>query len=215
MALKMSSFAKKNDISVLVHFPGNLSNMKSTIHSGYVLSKPIEDDLSVEDYLLQIIDKQNNHKIDQVLQLVKIDLELKSCLVTDLSLVESQKLQFAYALLLQSKVIIIEHFFANLIYSEQQYFKRLVLNLVHKQDKSVVVIEDDMDFICEFVRKITLFTKGEHYITISDFYDERIYQYVMMPKTVELIKYFEQKGHHIDHEVTFNETLKAIYRGVT
>ena len=28
------------------------------------------------------------------------------------------------------------------------------------------------------------------------------------------MKFFESKGHVIDHDVTFNETLKAIYRGV-
>ena len=59
-----------------------------------------------------------------------------------------------------------------------------------------------------------MFTKNGKYKLITDFYDDEIYQYVEMPYTVELVKFFETKGHVIDHDVTFNETLKAIYRGV-
>ena len=36
-----------------------------------------------------------------------------------------------------------------------------------------------------------------------------------MPCSVELVKYLESKGHDVDHDFTFLETLKAIYRGVS
>ena len=85
---------------------------------------------------------------------------------------------------------------------------------MYKKGISIILIENDMNFVCETVSKFYLFTKNGKYKLITDFYDDEIYQYVEMPYTVELVKFFESKGHVIDHDVTFNETLKAIYRGV-
>ena len=65
------------------------------------------------------------------------------------------------------------------------------------------------------IREVILYTDNEHYKIINNFYNDELYKYVKMPKTVSLIKYLESNGHKIDHEVTFNETLKAIYRGVS
>ncbi|MBR1817348.1 MAG: hypothetical protein IJ772_00710, partial [Bacilli bacterium] len=98
---------------------------------------------------------------------------------------------------------------------EVQYFKRLFRNLLYKKGVFIVLIENDMNFICETVKKMYLFTKSGKFQLIDDFYDDKIYEYVEMPYTVELVKYLESKGHHIDHDVTFLETLKSIYRGVS
>ena len=65
------------------------------------------------------------------------------------------------------------------------------------------------------MKKFYLLTSKENFKLITDFYQEEIYQYVDKPFTVELVKYFESMGHQVDHDITFNETLKSIYRGVS
>ena len=100
-------------------------------------------------------------------------------------------------------------------YGEKEYFKRFFRNLQNKQGIAIILIEDDMNFICETVKQFYLFTSKEKYKLITDFYEDEIYQYVAIPYTVELVKYFEEMGHIVDHDITFNETLKAIYRGVS
>lgn len=213
MAIKLSTFAVLNDITVLVHFPGNLSKMKNSIYSGYVLDKVFTDVITVREYW-HSINSYDKLKIEQVLHLLLLDREILDVPLNCLSKVETMKVQFGAVLFWQSKVIILDHFFTYLTYKEQQYFKRFVRNLASKQQKSLLIVEDDMDFLGDFVHKFVLFTKKEKYRYITDFYDLEIYQYVKMPKTVELVLYLEKMGHKIDHEVTFNETLKAIYRGV-
>ena len=101
-----------------------------------------------------------------------------------------------------------------MISEEKDYFRRLLRNLIYKQKIKIILIENDMNFICETVKEFYLFTKNEKCKLITDFYNEEIYKYVPMPYTVEIIKYLEECGYEIDHEITFNETLKAIYRGV-
>ena len=78
----------------------------------------------------------------------------------------------------------------------------------------IILLEDDMNVICEMVKQFYYMEDKSHCKLVTDFYDEEIYSHVSMPDTVELVKYFESCGHQVDHEITFNETLKAIYRGV-
>ena len=169
--------------------------------------------VSVLDYLKSKV-KASDTKIMQALQLVKLKSSLHTVFLNQLTHSELKKMQLALVLLLSSKVIICEYFFEDLIYSEKEYFKRFFRNLMYKKGISIIFIENDMNFVCETVSKFYLFTKNGKYKLITDFYDDEIYQYVEMPYTVELVKFFESKGHVIDHDVTFNETLKAIYRGV-
>ena len=211
MVLRLCNFVKENGINVLVNFPASIDKMESNEKFGYVHHRREKKKETLLDFLK--LSNQTEEKIFKSLKLVKLNNELLKEKLDNLTLVERQKSEFAYALLIKSNVIVIDRFFENLIWGEQQYFKRLLRNLVEKQKKSIILLENDMNFICEFVRKIILFDNKGNYEEISDFYDEKIYKDIRMPKTVELIKYFEKKGHQVDHEITFNETLKAIYRG--
>ncbi len=191
-------------IKVIINPPKNL-------FKGYniVNDKVFKDEISVLDFL------SFSNKYLKALKLVHLDEEILNTPLNKLSSLEILKVRLAFYLLKESKELIIDKLFSKLIYGEQQYFKRLLRNLVNKQKIKIILIEDDMDFIVEFVREVILYIDNEHYKTISNFYDEELYKYVKMPKTVNLIKYLESRNHKIDHEVTFNETLKAIYRGVS
>lgn len=213
MAIKMSEFVLEDTFSILVNFPSKIKGVHNDSSSGYVLDRKFTDKISVLDYLKSKV-KASDTKIMQALQLVKLKSSLQTVALSELTRSELKKMQLALVLLLSSKVIICEYFFEDLIYSEKEYFKRFFRNLMYKKGISIILIENDMNFVCETVSKFYLFTKNGKYKLITDFYDDEIYQYVEMPYTVELVKFFESKGHVIDHDVTFNETLKAIYRGV-
>mgnify|MGYP001852247837 FL=1 len=213
MAIKMSQFVLDNTFSVLLNFPSKIKGVVNNSSSGYVLDRKFTDKISVIDYLKSNVEASDT-KIIQALQLVKLKSSLHTTLLAHLTKAELKKVQLAEVLLVASKVIICEYFFEDLIYSEKEYFKRFFRNLMYKKGISIIFIENDMNFVCETVSKFYLFTKNGKYKLITDFYDDEIYQYVETPFTVELVKFFESKGHVIDHDVTFNETLKAIYRGV-
>lgn len=213
MAIKMSQFLNPNGFSVIVHFPTKLKMIDPSISSGYVVDSFYKSKSRVLSYLK----KKTNFSEDRILKSLKMvqfhssKIHNQLCVLTK---VEAKKVQLAHLLLQGSKVIICEHFFEGLIYAEREYFKRLFRNLMFKQDKSIILLENDMNFVCETVKQFYLFTEKENYKLISDFYDEEIYQYVLMSHTISLVKYLESCGHSIDHDITFLETLKGIYRGV-
>lgn len=212
MAIKMSDFIRDDSLSILVNFPTKIKGVKNDISSGYVLDRKFKENIIVLDYLKRET-LQTEERINQALQIVKLKSNLNYTLLSKLTKMEMKKVQLAEVLLLSSKVIICEHFFEELIYSEREYFKRFFRNLLFKKKKGIILIENDLNFVCETVKSFYLFTKNEKYKLIDNLYDEEIYKHIEMPFTVELIKFFESKGHQIDHEITFNETLKAIYRG--
>ena len=193
---------EKGKIKVLVNPPKNLFKNENIISD-----KVFKDEISVRDFL------DFSNKYHKALKMVLLDDEILDVKLCYLSRRDRIKVRLAFYLLKGYKELIIKDMFTKLIYSEQQYFKRLLRNLVNKQDMGIILIESDMDFLCEFVKEVIIYD-GKNYKVIDDFYDDELYKYVMMPKSVELIKYLESCGHKIDHEITFNETLKAIYRGV-
>ncbi len=207
MEVNFSKFKDNLNFSILVNFPVALSSLKEGKDISFVCR-----DIEFEgDDVVSYLNKNNEFsdlKIKQVLEMVKLG---RNCYTK----LEKQKLKLAYILLHLPKVIVLEYFFSDLIFSEKEYFKRLFRNLIYKKNISIILIENDMNFIVETVKKIYLFNDKGKSSCLDDFYDDSIYKYVEMPYTVELIKYLESKGHSIDHDYTFLETLKAIYRGVS
>ena len=198
MAINLTSFLKEDNFTVFVNFKSHFRNAKSSLEQGFILDNKVTSLISVEEYL------KNNTRAssDKIIKLFKL-VKLKESILTEslkyLTPLELKKVYLAEVLLLKSKIIICEYFFRDMINEEKDYFRRLLRNLIYKQKVKIILIENDMNFICE---------------TVTDFYNEEIYKYVPMPHTVEIIKYLEECGYEIDHEITFNETLKAIYRGV-
>lgn len=213
MAINLMSFLKEDNFTVFVNFKSHFRNAKSSLEQGFILDNKVTSLISVEEYL------KNNTRAssDKIIKLFKL-VKLKESILTEslkyLTPLELKKVYLAEVLLLKSKIIICEYFFRDMINEEKDYFRRLLRNLIYKQKIKIILIENDMNFICETVKEFYLFTKNEKCKLITDFYNEEIYKYVPMPHTVEIIKYLEECGYEIEHEITFNETLKAIYRGV-
>lgn len=213
MEIDWSLLKQENTISILVNFPKKLKLCASLENDGFVYLPSYSNKQTVLEYL-QVITKESQAKIKQALQLVKLKEQVYLVFLQALTNQEKMKVELAKNLLLQKNVIVCEHFFEDLIYSEREYFVRLFRNMIYKHHIAVVLLENDMNFVCETVKSFYLFTNNGKYKLIEDFYDDEIYKYVDMPFTVQLVKYFEEKGHQVDHDYTFNETLKAIYRAV-
>lgn len=214
MAIELNNFVNPNGFSVLVNFPKKLKELPKMEGVSFICNEFLFLEKSVFSYLKELT-KQSDERILKSLQLVKLKSSLAHVSLNQLTLSEIKRVQLSLSLLNQSKMLVLEHFFEGLIFSEREYFKRFFRNLIHKQGIFVLLLENDMNFVCETVKQFYLFTTKEKYKLCTDFYDEDIYKYVEMPFTVELIKYFLSHHHEVDHEITFNETLKAIYRGVS
>lgn len=213
MAINLNSLLRKDTFTVLVNFRCRFKGVSSSLEVGIVSSKKTTSMAFVDDYLkeetLEPLDT-----IKKILPLVRLDETILDKHLKYLTLLELKKVRLAKVLLLKSHLIICDHFFEGMIDAEKDYFRRLLRNLIYKQQKQVILMEEDMNFVCETVKEFYLFTKNEKHKLIQDFYEDEIYKYVKMPHTVEVVKYLEDCGYEIDHEITFNETLKAIYRGV-
>ena len=199
MEEKLKDYVLNDTFSVLVNYHYKFKNTCNNKEFGYVLNKSVNDNITVMGYL-KLRCNVSDEKLEKVLIMVELKASLKTVLIRDLTRLEYMKLQLAVLFINVPRVIVLDHFFDDMIDKEKEYFKRLFRHLMTKPGISFIIISNDMNFVCETVK--------------SDFYDEEIYEYVDEPYAVSLIKYLEELGFHIDHDYTFNETLKAIYRGV-
>ena len=212
MAWKISDFCKENEFVFLVHCL-DVKKIKKNDQCAFILHEKWNEDCLCLSFLIEQT-HVSKEKILKAFRLFKLKSSLLDVSICSLTFSESMKMQFMISILQGYSIFIFQHFFEDLIDSERNYFKRLFRNLMAKQNFSFLFLEDDLNFVCETVKGFYL-CYDNHYEWITDFYDDKIYQYVEMPHSVELIKYLESCSHAIDHEITFAETLKAIYRGVS
>ena len=209
--MEIKKLIVKDSFSVVVNGTKYIKPNDKNPEVGYVWGE-FDTKETLYDFLKET--DVNDEKIFQVIQMVKLKSNLLPVSLSYLTKVEKKRADLARCLLLRKSVLVFHHFFEGNIYSEREYFKRLLRNFIHKHQIAIILLEDDMNVICEMVKQFYYMEDKSHCKLVTDFYDEEIYSHVSMPDTVELVKYFESCGHQVDHEITFNETLKAIYRGV-
>ncbi len=190
-----------NKVIALVNVPKGFFKDYDVISCNKIIDKR-----SVRSYLESYASLD---KVMKVLKLVCLSSDVYDVHCSLLSDAERLKLRLARALLIGDKVLVLKDFFGVLIKKERDYFQRLVRNLVNKQGYCVFLMEKNLNVLSEFVKEVGLFS-GKKYEVVS-FYDLRLSFPIY---TVELINYLNECGHDVSNEVTFLETLKAIYRGV-
>lgn len=152
-----------------------------------------------------------NSKIEKIFKVLKLDNNILSYhKYTDS---EKKRLNLAYALLNNKRIIVLDHFFNSFTKREIAYYMRFLREVVYRKKARFIILEEDMNLIVEYSKKFYLFYNDEFHF-IDNYYDDIIYEYLEMPDTIKCIRYMEKMGHKVDHEVTFDETLKAIYRSV-
>ena len=187
-----------------------------------VSSVNISNDILVEDYIKQKIKDKNvnfkniNKRIEESLNIVNLDVKLLKRKMSELSSNEYKLVLLGASLACNPDLIIINSLFNNMIYKEQEYFKKLFLKISKKFKKTIILVNEDISFIMNLVNKIFVINKGKIVYTGNkdSFYDSELYRYVDIPKIIEFTNYVNSLGHNILQYTEFNELIKEIYRNV-
>lgn len=134
----------------------------------------------------------------------------------NLSLTLQKRLLLACILSYNPDVIVLDAFSKGFNYREKEYFKKLFMKLKTKFNKTIIILEDKLEFGFNLVDKVYVINKGKLVIgdTKEIFYEDELYDYVEMPKIIDFTKYCHSKGHNINNYTDFKELIKELYRNV-
>lgn len=160
--------------------------------------------------------KNIEKRIKDALKMVNLDITYISEDFDSLSSNEKKLLSLAIALIINSKIIILDYFEKGLSYNQINYMKKLLLKINKMYNKSIIIISNDLDNYINIVRDIVIFNMGDIVFkgTKDDLYNNELYKYIDTPHIINFIKYLEKKDHKFDHYIDIKELLKAIYRDV-
>ena len=160
--------------------------------------------------------KNIDKRIKDALRMVNLDVTYISENFKDMSLNERKLVQLAIALILNSKVIILDYFDKNLNYSEINYIKKLLSKLNKMYNKNIIIFSDNIDNYINIIKNIVIFRNGNMVFegTNKDIYNNNLYKYIDEPNIISFIKYLNKNGHEFDEYIDIKELLKAIYRDV-
>ncbi len=179
-------------------------------------SKTVEEE--IRSYMIQNHYRTNRidkHILD-ALQLVELSKEYLKRDPNTLSYTEKKKINFAKVMSINPELLILEEFEKGLIYREREYYKKLFLKLKNKLNKTIIILSKDISFMFSLVDKVYVIHKGDLVLQGSKgiFYDNKLYNYVAMPKIVEFTKYAKSQGHNILEYTDIKELIKELYRSI-
>ena len=207
--IKKSNSINVDEIRKNVAFVGHTINKN-------VKRKYVYDELKY--YYEKYCKKQDNRekRISEALKIVGLDDNYIYRAVEELSYTERKRVNLAAMLVYNPKVLIFDNYELGFSDREKKNIKKLILNLKNKYKKDIIIISNDIEFGMNFVDKILVINKGEivYQGDNSSFYDDKLYEFVSIPKIVEFIKYVNSLGKDILPYYDNKELLKAIYRSV-
>jgi len=103
----------------------------------------------------------------------------------------------------------------SLIYKDREYMKKLFIKLSNDYHKKIVIIDNNVNSFINVANKIVVIKDKDIIFETSDLFDEKLYEYVMMPKMVEFITYVNKDKIRVDKTLEIYELLKDIYRRVS
>ena len=207
--IKKSNSINVDEIRKNVAFVGHTINKN-------VKRKYVYDELKY--YYEKYCKKQDSRekRISEALKIVGLDDNYIYRAVEELSYTERKRVNLAAMLVYNPKVLIFDNYELGFSDREKKNIKKLILNLKNKYKKDIIIISNDIEFGMNFVDKILVINKGEivYQGDNSSFYDDKLYEFVSIPKIVEFIKYVNSLGKYILTYYDNKELLKAIYRSV-
>jgi len=127
----------------------------------------------------------------------------------------SEQFKIDLATKLDKNIIIIGNLSKNLIYKDIEYIKKLLLKLCNDYHKKIVVIDEDINIFINLVKHIYVLKNKELIYDTNDFYDDKLYKYVKIPKIIEFVKYINKEKIRIDKHLEIHELIKDIFRRVS
>ena len=150
--------------------------------------------------------------INDALKMVNLDTSIISKKISELTLSELFKIDLM--LKLSNNIIIVGNLSKMLNYKDIEYIKKLLLKLNNDYQKKIVIIDEDINVFMNITNIIYVMKNREIIYKTSDFYDDKLYEYVKMPKIIEFVK-FVQLQHELDNHLDIYELIKDIYRRVS
>lgn len=151
--------------------------------------------------------------INKALKMVNLEEKYADFLLKDLSISELWKVDLISKL--DNEIIIIGNLSNSLIYKDLELMKKLFIKLSNEYNKQIVVIDNNLNSFFNLTNKIFVLDNKKIVYNTLDFFDNKLYEYVNIPKIVDFINYVNDKGININKTVDIYELIKDIYRSVS
>ena len=155
-------------------------------------------------------------RIKDALKMVNLDVTYMSENFEDMSFNELKLIKLVIALILNSKIIVLDYFEKEMPFNQINHIKKLLLKLNKMYNKNIIIFSNDIECYLNIISNIVIFNDGNIVFegTNKDLYNNDIYKYIDEPKIISFIKYLRSKNHLFDDYIDIKELLKAIYRDV-
>ena len=155
----------------------------------------------------------NKHIVDS-LKLVGLNEKYLDRDPNKLSSIEKKKVKLACIMSYNPEVLILNDFENGLSFKERDYFRKLFLKLKNNFGKTIILLSRKVEILFDFVDKIYVINKGKVALEGGQelFYDNKLYNYIDIPKIVEFTNFLHKEGHKINQYTDFKELIKELYR---
>ena len=224
MAIKRPSKGELKIDDVVIKRTSHINNVNELRKKiGFVYSSNNEFIGNTVKEEIKLTMKNYNHRVKNVskhisdsLRIVGLSDDFLDRNPNTLSFIEKKKVMLACAMSYNPTTLVLEDFEKGMIFREREYFKKLFLKLKNKFNKTIIIISNDLTFMFDLVDKVYLINNGKLVMSGNKdiYYDDKLYEYVEMPKIVEFTKYVQYNNHHILEYTDIKELIKELYRNV-
>lgn len=199
----------------LIYALCNLDGIPMVLKDNVVECDDEYENILVKDYIFNKT-KSTNEKMEDSLKIVQLNQNVLNNKINNLSSSEKLKVEIAIRFINNDNMLVFNYLDHCFVYKEQIYLKKLLKKLVSKYNKTVILINSDINFTLGLVDIYFVYDKNHqiHKFTKDLIYDEKFLSLVDVPNIIDLIRFINKDGKKINEYVEFNELIKAIYREV-
>ena len=174
------------------------------------------DEVTYLNKIYKLNYKNIENRVKDALKMANLDVTYMSENFEDMSFNELKLIKLVIALILNSKIILLDYFEKEMPFNQINHIKKLLLKLNKMYNKNIIIFSNDIDCYINIISNIVIFNDGNIVFegTNKDLYSNDIYIYIDEPKIISFIKYLRSKNHFFDDYIDIKELLKAIYRDV-
>lgn len=210
LVIKRTNSLKDRD--VIKNRVGYVRNVVNLDYLGQTVEEEISKSMEIHNYS----SKDNLKHIKDSLIIAGLNEEFLDRDPKTLSYTEKKKLEFAKVIAYNPDILIVEDFDKDFIARDRDYFKKILKKLRIKFKKTIILLALNVEVFFDIVDEVFVIQDGTVVLSGQKeiFYNEKLYEYVEMPKIVEFTKYVNDKGHNVLEYVDLKELIKELYRKI-